>query len=161
MRFEADAAAHWAYVRKVICLHEGIDPECPEESLPTMAGNRYLEIIGFHYQAAMIHGFKHGVEITRKTPQLPGPCDFSFSCSEHHDSCQATADALRAEVKRLQGEVDSAAKHALDHGVRKAQLDLARARRDDYRMALERIDDDEDCTNLKECKAVAREALGR
>ena len=42
------AEAHWSYVRDVLLMHG--EP----------ANN--VELIGFHYKSAMVHGFKHGVE---------------------------------------------------------------------------------------------------
>ena len=42
------ASDHWQYLKSVLEIH-GADTE-------------QIEIIGFHYRSAMIHGFKHGLE---------------------------------------------------------------------------------------------------
>ena len=64
-----------------------------------------------------------------------------------------------AEIDRLRLQRDNDALNSLDYGVCKASLVQARAQRDAFRIALERIEDDADCTDLEECKEVAREAL--
>ncbi len=47
------AAAHWQYVEGLLELH-GLDAEV-------------IEKIGWHYRAAMVHGFKHGMEAAKET----------------------------------------------------------------------------------------------
>ena len=47
------AAAHWQYVEGLLELH-GVNAED-------------VEIIGWHYRAAMVHGFKHGMEAAKET----------------------------------------------------------------------------------------------
>ncbi len=47
------AAAHWKYVEGLLELH-GVDAED-------------VEIIGWHYRSAMVHGYKHGVEAAKET----------------------------------------------------------------------------------------------
>ena len=71
------------------------------------------------------------------------------------------AEAAEAKVKELQTQLDHDSLTTLDYGVCKASLAQARAQRDAFRVALERILDDADCTDLEECKHVAREALER
>lgn len=46
------AAAHWKYVEGLLELHR-VD-----------VGD--IEIIGWHYRSAMVHGFKHGVEAAKE-----------------------------------------------------------------------------------------------
>ena len=38
------------------------------------------------------------------TKEEEGPCDFSFPCSEYHEKCQKTTDALKARVAELTKE---------------------------------------------------------
>ncbi len=56
------------------------------------------------------------VERLRGHQTIPGTCDFSFPCSNHHDSCLATANGLRAEVERLQMELTCSQIQATDRG---------------------------------------------
>ena len=42
------AKAHWEYVKSVLVRHGVENPE--------------LNLIGFHYMTAFIHGYKHGIE---------------------------------------------------------------------------------------------------
>lgn len=42
------AARHWSYLEEVLQQHEVSEKE--------------IDIIGFHYRTAFIHGWKHGVE---------------------------------------------------------------------------------------------------
>jgi hypothetical protein len=46
---ETMANAHWSYVAHVLRTQD-----CYSE--------RIIDMIGFHYKAAFIHGYKHGVE---------------------------------------------------------------------------------------------------
>jgi len=47
-RAEELAAAHWSYIAALLSAHQH-QPEL-------------IEIIGFHYRSALIHGYKHGQE---------------------------------------------------------------------------------------------------
>jgi len=51
------AEEHWAYVKKVIMLHEQADSEIN------------IDMIGFHYISAAIHFFGHGYEQCQKDLQ--------------------------------------------------------------------------------------------
>ncbi len=71
------------------------------------------------------------------------------------------AESAEDEAERLRRISDNNAMGTLDYGVCKASLAQARAQRDAFRNALERIEDDDDCVDMEECKYVAREALER
>ena len=45
------AKDHWEYVEELLIAHG--------------EKNEDIELIGFHYRTAFIHGFKHGVEETK------------------------------------------------------------------------------------------------
>ena len=47
-----DAEAHWTYIEKLLSTH-GVDAD-------------EIQTVGFHYKAAFVHGFKHGVEQKEK-----------------------------------------------------------------------------------------------
>ena len=47
-RGEVLADAHWGYIKSLIQAH-GVDDET-------------IELCGFHYKSAFIHGYKHGIE---------------------------------------------------------------------------------------------------
>jgi hypothetical protein len=49
---EALAKAHWGYVESVLLTH-GLN-------------SLFVKDIGFHYQTAFIHGYKHGVQDTEE-----------------------------------------------------------------------------------------------
>ncbi len=51
-RVEQMAKDHWDYVKKVL-KYDGIPPKT-------------MTLIGFHYQSAFIHGYKHGREVKMK-----------------------------------------------------------------------------------------------
>lgn len=46
------AEAHWKYVKELLTVQS--------------VGNPMIDIIGFHYRTAMIHGYKHGFDDTKK-----------------------------------------------------------------------------------------------
>ncbi len=77
------------------------------------------------------------------------------------ETVQDICETLAREVERLRVRADNDALHTLDYGACKALLAQARAQRDAYREALERIEDDADCVDVEECEEVAREALER
>jgi len=56
-RAEKLAEAHWQYVKEAL---ETVMPHDTEED--KKINEEVLDIIGFHYKTAFIHGYKHGVE---------------------------------------------------------------------------------------------------
>ena len=52
MKAEKLAADHWKYLEGLLESHN--------------VDEKAVEAIGFHYRTAMVHGFKHGVEASRK-----------------------------------------------------------------------------------------------
>jgi len=47
------AREHWEYLCKVLKTHS--------------VSNNIIDIVGFHYKTAFIHGFKHGIEYYSET----------------------------------------------------------------------------------------------
>jgi hypothetical protein len=45
---------HWDYLKQVITLHEQADRQVDISEA--------IEMIGFHYRTALIHGYGHGLE---------------------------------------------------------------------------------------------------
>ena len=54
---EESIQKHWEYVREAV--RDGRD----EADTISMTVHEYLENVGYHYKTAMLHGYKHGVEI--------------------------------------------------------------------------------------------------
>ena len=71
------AAAHWDYVKQVILLHENMDAEIDITQV--------VEMIGYHYQTAMIHGFKHGFEMPRMSAKRLRGDQVEFESNECHE----------------------------------------------------------------------------
>ena len=57
MSFEEKIQEHWTYLREAI--RGGRD----EDSYIHLSIRDYLAIIGYHYKTAMLHGYKHKVQI--------------------------------------------------------------------------------------------------
>lgn len=47
--------AHWSYIKSLL------ESEIPEDV--KLSKTEYIEKVGFHYKSAMIHGYKHAVEL--------------------------------------------------------------------------------------------------
>ena len=50
---EEMAEAHWSYVRKVIEQQHNYD-------IGGIIPDEVIDLVGFHYRTAFVHGFKHG-----------------------------------------------------------------------------------------------------
>jgi hypothetical protein len=48
------AENHWEYVKLVILLHEQADRQIDVDEV--------VNLIGFHYKSALMHGYGHGLE---------------------------------------------------------------------------------------------------
>jgi len=55
---EKKAIEHWSYIESVL------DNEIPEDV--TYSKREYIDGVGKHYCAALIHGIKHGVDHERR-----------------------------------------------------------------------------------------------
>ncbi len=56
--FTEDAETHWKYLRETITQHWILT----RKTIIDVTWEEFMNIIGYHYTTAMVHGFGHGYE---------------------------------------------------------------------------------------------------